>query len=323
MYNSDKVENVYNVYYNRTSSYCKIIFYEWYNNKWNKKLRQISFSKREIDPVKCVLTFRKIASKYGENISYEPHKYYTNGIYTYYKHRYQGEVTVLDMNSAYLWVLTKPLAIWETKTEININDIWKKEFDFYSFENEMHCEMFYKDDNHMQGAMLWADVKVYGYKSKVFYENTAKELYRLKCEVNKEKYKNVANIAVGCMHKRSGKQNNTTIASSLYAYFSWYIDNLVVKFKNKGYNVIMITTDSIKIAGSYNKDDNVVCIGEGLGDFKIEYEGDAKYYSQGHYEESNIKWKGKPNYMRSGLKRCQFIDNLEEERGIYEKYAVK
>ena len=124
------------------------------------------------------------------------------------------------------------------------------------------------------------------------------------------------------MHKHSGKQNNTTIAASLYAWFAWYIDSLVVKFTKKGYNVIMITTDSIKIAGKYNPEDNIVTIGDGLGEFKVEFEGEAKFYSSGHYEDSSIKWKGKPMYMIEGYQRCQFIDNLKEEKKIYDKFAI-
>lgn len=270
------------------------------------------------------MTFRKIASKYNENIPYEPNKKYTNGIYTYYKGAYNGYVTVLDMNSAYLWALSQPLADWNTKKEVSMKEVFLKEYDFYSFENELHCEMFYKEDmERMTGAMLWADVKIYGYKASIHYENTVKELYRLKCEVNKERYKNVANITVGCMHKQSGKQNNTTLAASLYAYFAWYIDNLVVKFKNKGYNVIMITTDSIKVAGKYNIDDNLIKIGTGLGEFKVEYEGEAKYLAIGHYEENSIKWKGKPQYLRDGFTKCLFVENIEKERKIYEKYAIR
>lgn len=228
------------------------------------------------------------------------------------------------MNSAYLWALTQPLADWETRIEVDQSDVFNGTYDYYCFENALHCEMYYKKDiNRMVAAMLWADVKIYGYKSRLYYQETAKELYRLKCEVNKERYKNVANIAVGCMHKRSGNQNNTTLAASLYAYFAWYIDNLVENFSKKGYNVIMITTDSIKIQGKYNPEDNLVEIGNGLGQFKIEYEGEAKYITQGHYEESTVKWKGKPLYMQLGYPKCQFIDNLKEERSIYEKFAIK
>ena len=314
---------IYNVYFNRTATNCRIIYYEYESNKWRKKLREISFSPKEIDPVKCVLTFRKIASQYNENIGYEPHKRFTNGIYTYYKRQYKGYVTVLDMNSAYLYALTQPLADWETRTEVTMKDVFNKTYDYYCFENDLHCEMFYKEDKvRMTGAMLWADVKIYGYKSKLYYQNTARELYRLKCEVNKEKYKNVANIAVGCMHKRSGRQNNTTLAASLYAWFAWYIDNLVVKFEKSGYNVIMITTDSIKIKGKYNFNDNIVDIGNGLGQFKVEYEGEASYFSQGHYIENKVKWKGKPLYLQEGFTKCSFVDNIKREKKIYEKYAI-
>lgn len=320
----DKVDKVYNVYFARSSSSCKIVFYDWEEDRWKKRLRQISFSPREIDPIKCVLTFRKIASSFGELQPYEPNKIYTNGVYAYYKQSYKGYVTVLDMNSAYLFALTQPLADWTTRTECTMEEVFSKKFDYYCFENELHCEMFYKEDiERMTGAMLWSDVKVYGYEGKVFYEQTAKELYRLKCEVNKEKYKNVANIAIGCWHKHSGKQNNTTMASSLYAWFAWYIDNLVVNFKKKGYNVIMITTDSIKIKGKYNFDDNIVKIGNGLGEFKIEYQGEAIYESLGHYQEDRVKWKGKPLYMAHGFDKCQFVENIEKEKAIYEAYAIK
>lgn len=323
MYIKEKVNKIYNVYFSRTTSNCKLIYYEFEEKKWKKRLRQISFSKKEIDPVNCVLTFKKIANSFGELLPFEPHKFYTNGIYTYYKGRYSGQVTVLDMNSAYLWALTQPLADWQTRTEINLSDVWKKDFDYYSFENDLHCEMFYKNDTKiMQGAILWADVKVFGYKASCHYINTAKELYRLKCEVNKERYKNVANIAVGCMHKRSGKQNNTTLVASLYAFFAYYIDFLVDQFKKKGYNVIMVTTDSIKIAGDYNEEDNIVKVGDGLGEFKVEYKGDAKYFSEGHFVEGKEKWKGKPKYMQDGFEKCLFVENIENEKVIYEKYAV-
>lgn len=315
---------MYNVYYKRTTSSCKIIYYEYIGNKWCKRLREISFSPREIDPIKCVLTFRKIASGYGELLPYEPNKAFTNGIYTYYKHSYSGMVTVLDMNSAYLYALKQPLADWDTRKECSLKDVWEMKYDYYCFENDLHCEMFYcKDINRMQAAMLWADVKIYGYYASCHYVNTANELYRLKRDVNKEKYKNVANIAVGCMHKRSGKQNNSTIAASLYAWFAWKIDTLVCSFEKKGYNVIMVTTDSIKIKGEYHPEDNLIPIGDGLGEFKVEYVGEAKYYSQGHYEEQRTKWKGKPTYLIDGFSVCKFIEYIDKEREVYKKYAIK
>lgn len=226
------------------------------------------------------------------------------------------------MNSAYLFALSNKLADWESCREVTKEQVFKKEYDFYSFENPVHCEMFYKEDMFkMQSAMLWSDVKIYGYKGKNYYPNTIKELYKLR-EKDKERYKNVANIAIGCMHKHTGKQNNTTLAASLYAFFAWYIDDLVAKFTKSGYNVIMITTDSIKIAGTYNQDDNIVTLGDGLGEFKIEFEGDAEYYSEGHYQENRVKWKGKPQYMIDGHRKCLFVDNIEEERKIYVKYSI-
>lgn len=323
MYDPMNVRYTSNVYFTRSTSNCKIIYYE-YDGKWRKRLREISFSPKEIDPIKCVLTFKKIAKSYDELLPYEPNTPYSNGIYTYYKGEYKGYITALDMNSAYLWALCQPLADWETKTECTRKEVWSKKYDFYCFENALHREMFYKEDiKRMRGAMLWADVKIYGFRASIHYEKTAKELYRLKCEVNKEKYKNIANIAVGCMHKHNGKQNNTTLAASLYAYFAWYIDNLVDIFTKKGYNIIMITTDSIKIEGKYNEEDNLISIGDGLGQFKYEYEGQAKYFSSGHYEEGTVKWKGKPEYMRLGYAKCKFIENIDKEKKIYEEFAIK
>lgn len=323
MYDPLKVNKRWNVYYFATTSSCKIIYYEEENGKLKKKLREISFSKPEIDPLRCVLTFKSIANRYGELLPYEPNKWFHNGVYTYYSGKYSGYTTALDMNSAYLYALTQPLADWETRTECTFEDVISKKYDYFCFENSLNCVMFYKEDYFkMVGANLWADVKIYGYKASRHYVKTAEELYRLKCTVDKEKYKNVANIAVGCMHKHSGTQNNTTLAASLYAWFEWHIDNLVAKFKEKGYRVIMITTDAIKIAGKYNPEDNLVKLGNGLGEFKIEYEGEANYYTQGHYQEDKIKWKGKPAYMIDGFKRCKFVDNIEEEKPIYEKYAI-
>ena len=272
--------------------------------------------------MRCVLTFKKIANSYHELLPFEPHKYYTNGIYTYFTKTYEGYVTVLDMNSAYLWALCQPLPDWQTQTECTKEDIYLGKYDYYSFENDLKTEMFYgKDISRMVGAMLWAGVKIYGYKASIHYKKTCRELYRLKTQVNSEKYKNIANIFIGCMHKRSGKQNNTTLAAGLYSFFAWYIDSLVEKFKNKGYNVIMITTDSIKLAGKYNMDDNIVTIGNGLGEFKIEYQGESKYYSEGHYEEQRVKWKGKPAYMIDGHKKITFLD-VDNELEILKKYAI-
>ena len=322
LYNPEKVNNPYICYYYASTSNCKIVYYEW-DNCWKKRLRQISFSPREIDPIRCVLTFRKIASSFGELLPYEPSKKYDNGIYTYFKGAYKGNVTVLDMNSAYLFALTQPLADWETRTEVKAEDVFNKSYDYYCFENDLHRLMFYKEDQErMVGAMLWAGVRIYGYKASCHYLETAKELYRLKTQVNKERYKNVANIAVGCMHKHSEKQNNSTLAASLYAWFEWNIDNLVAKFEKKGYNVIMVSTDSVKIAGDYKEEDNIVTIGSELGEFKYEYKGPAEYYSSGHYSEKTEKWKGKPQYMIDGHKPCQFVNNIEKELEIYEKYFV-
>lgn len=299
------------------------MYYEW-QDRWRKRLREISFSPREIDSVRCVLSFRKIAKSFDELIPYEPNKTYTNGVYTYFKSAYKGYATALDMNSAYLYALSQPLADYTTRTELDLIKVLNKEYDYdyYCFENAMHCEMFYKDDKRMIGAFYWQDCKVFGYRGKVYFEKTCKELYRLKMEVNKERYKNVANIAVGCMHKHNGKQNNTTIAASLYAWFAWYIGTLVDKFENSGYKVVSISTDCVKIKGKYNPSDNVVTLGNGLGEFKIEYEGEAKYISVGHYEEDKVKWKGKPLYIAEGNNRCNFIETPEKERKIYERFAI-
>lgn len=228
-----------------------------------------------------------------------------------------------DMNSAYLWALTQPLADYTTKEECSIDDIFKKKYDYYSFENDLHRIIYYKEQiDQMQGAMFWADVKIYGYKSKIFFKKTAAELYALK-QINKDFYKNVANLTVGCMHKRNGERNSATLAGSLYAYFEWFISDLVAKLKKKKYNVIMVTTDSIKLAGKYNEEDNIFPVGLGLGEFKLEYEGESKYYSIGHYEENTVKWKGKPKYLRDGNKPCLFVSNLKQEAKIYEQYAEK
>lgn len=324
LYDRDKVSDISCAYYYRTAANCKIIYYEYSENRWRKRLREISFMPKSVNPVQCVLTFKSLAKAYNEQVPYEPNKIYTNGIYTYYSGNYDGYATVLDMNSAYLYALTQPLADWTTRTEIPLDQLFKTDFDYYCFENDIYCQMFYKENREgIIAACLWADVKVYGYKAKLYYQQTARELYRLKCEVNKEKYKNIANITIGCMHKRNGKQNNTTLAASLYAWFEWYIKTLVNKFENKGYKVIMISTDSVKIRGHYNQEDNIVELGTGLGQFKIEYEGTAQYHSVGHYVENEIKWKGKPQYMRDGYSKCEFISNLRKEKKIYETYSVK
>ena len=303
---------------------CKLIYYENENKKWHKRLREISFSPKEISPINCVITFKKIASKYKENISYEPNApIYNNGVYLYYNKPFHGNVTVLDMNSAYLWALTQPLPDWQTKEEVTFQDVYEGNHDFYCFENDIRRIMFYKEDyEEMLAAALWADVKIYGFKASRHFQQTAQELYRLKCEVSKERYKNVANIYVGCMHKREGKQQNTTMAAGLYALFEWNIKKIVGDFKKKDYNVIMVSTDSIKIAGDYKEEDNLIEIGTGLGQFKYEYRGEAKYLSSGHYEEDIIKWKGKPKYLIDGNERCRFVENIEKEREVYEKYAI-
>lgn len=266
--------------------------------------------------------FRKIAKSYGELVPFEPNKVYTNGVYTYYRCAYKGYATALDMNSAYLYALSQPLADYTTRTEITREEVRKKEYDYYCFENDLHCEMFYKDDERIIGTLFWDNCKVYGYKGRRYFTKTCEELYRLKTEVNKEKYKNVANITVGCMHKRSGKQNNSTIAASLYAWFAWYIQEKVKEFESKGYKVISISTDCIKIKGKYNEEDNIVRLGNKLGEFKIEYEGEAEYYSVGHYVEDKVKWKGKPQYLIKGYGKCNFIDTPEKEREIYERFAI-
>ena len=284
-------------------------------------MREISFIKKSADPLKCVLAFKKIANKYNECIPNDSSPVFHNGVYTYYKGAFSGFVQVYDMNSAYLWALSQPLADVSTKTPCSIKDVYNKKFDYFSFENELHRIMFYKNQiEEMQAASLWIDVKIYGYKSKVFFAKTAAELYKLK-SINKEFYKNVANLTVGCMHKRSGKNNSATLAASLYAFFQYYISNLVALLKKNNYNVIMVTTDSVKIAGVYNKNDNILKIGNNLGEFKLEYEGNATYYTIGHYEENNIKWKGKPQYIRDGCKPCKFIENIKNEREVYIKYA--
>ena len=304
---------------------CKLIYYEYneIEHRFHKRLREISFRDKSADPQRCVITFKGIAKKYNENIGFEPNSpVYDNGVYTYFSRPYKGKTTVLDMNSAYLWALSQPLPDWETKEESTLEEVASGKFDYYCFENELHRRMFYKEDyENMMAAAIWAGVKIYGFKASRHFVKTAQELYRLKCEVDKQKYKNVANIYVGCLHKKSGVRNNTTLAAGLYALFEWKIKNLVGAFKKKKYNVIMINTDSIKIAGNYNESDNLVEIGLGLGQFKYEYSGDSEFISEGHYIEKEEKWKGKPKYLIDGYNECNFIEDIEEERIIYETYA--
>lgn len=324
LYDKDKVSNPYNAYFHRTTSSCRMVYYEPHPEKGLiKRFVMVSFSRRDIVPVRCVATFQKIASGYGETLKYDPNPVYTNGIYIYYDKAYDGPVTVLDMNSAYLYALSQPLADWTTREECSMDEVISKKYDYYSFENGINREIFHKDDQlAMMAAYCWFGVRIYGFKSRLFYQRTCQELYRLKTTVNAEKYKNVANIAIGCMHKRSGKQNNATLAASLYAWFSWHIDGLVKRFQEKGYKVIMVTTDSIKVAGGYNPADGLVTLGGGLGEWKVEYTGDATYISEGHYTESREKWKGKPRYMVDGYERCTFIEKIEEEKEVIIKYAV-
>lgn len=313
------------MYYSKTITSCKIIYYVYEDGRFRKRLREISFCEKEISPINCVITFKRIAAQFNENIGYEPNApHYSNGVYLYYDKPYKGKATALDMNSAYLWALSQPLPDWETKEEVDFEDVKNEKHDFYCFENEMHRRMFFKEDySNMLAASIWAGVKIYGFKASRHFVKTAQELYRLKCEVNKDKYKNVANIYVGCMHKRGkSNQQNTTLAAGLYALFEWNIKKIVGDFKNKGYNVIMVSTDSIKIAGEYNESDNLVEIGSGLGQFKYEYSGDADYISSGHYTEKIEKWKGMPRYLIDGNARCTFVDNIEEEKGVYETYAI-
>ena len=317
----NKVDKIYNVYYAKTATWCKLVYYDYEDGKIKKRLRQINFTPRELDPIKCVLKFMKIANSFNEPIPKDDSPVFHNGIYTYFKGKYNGYIEVYDMNSAYLWALTQPLADVTTKTECSIKDVIQKKYDYYSFENPLHRIMYYKEQvDDIQGAFFWDELKIYGYKSKVFFEKTAQKLYELK-KKNKQLYKNVANITVGCMHKRSGKRNSATLAASLYAYFEWYVGNLVYKLKKNKYNVIMVTTDSVKIAGHYDESSNILKIGDGLGEFKLEYKGESNYLSQGHYEEGSIKWKGMPEYLRGGGRPCKFIEELEEERGINEKFA--
>lgn len=308
------------MYFYRNVTSCKLIYFDFEDGKIKKRLREISFSDRASDPLKCVLTFKRIAQKFNEYIPKDDATVFNNGVYTYFKGKYDGEIQVYDMNSAYLWVLSQPLADFSTRQECTIKDIFNKKFDYYSFENELHKIMFYKEDiEKMKLNLFWADLKIYGYKSKVFFKNTAEELFKLK-KINPY-YKNVANLTIGCMHKKINQNNSATLASSLYAFFEWHISNLVAKLKKKGYNVIMITTDSVKIAGHYDEKDGILPIGNNLGEFKLEYEGEAKYYSIGHYFENKEKWKGKPEYLRAGYKPCLFIENIKEELPIYEDYA--
>lgn len=322
LYQREKVSNVFTAYFNRNVTSCKIVYYTWTDNRWKKNFKEISFSPRDTNPVKCVSTFQKIASKYGELLPHEDTKVFDNGVYTYFSRPYEGYCTALDMNSAYLYALTQPLADYTTRQEVDPYDVGKNEFEYYSVESPLMREIYHKDDIRLQGALLRAEIKVYGYKAKRHFIKTAEELYRLKCEVDKERYKNVANIYVGCMHKRSERRNNATLAASLYAWFAMYIQKLVKKFEEKGYEVVSLSTDCIKVKGKYNPEDEVVKLGNGLGEFKIEYEGEAKYYSVGHYEEDKVKWKGKPQYLIKGYKKCDFIEISEEERRIYEEFAI-
>ena len=148
IYDASKTSNIFKAYYYKTTSSCKLVYYDYDNNKVRKKLREISFSPKEIDVLKCVFTFRHIASEQGELLGYDPSPVFSNGVYTYFNRGYKGYVTVLDMNSAYLYALKQPLADWHTRTECTIEDVSKRKFDYYSFENDLHKEMVYKLNNN-------------------------------------------------------------------------------------------------------------------------------------------------------------------------------
>lgn len=323
-YNLNKNYNPFVVYFNRTATYCKIIYREIEKDKFVIKLREINFSSKKSNVGRAVIAFRKIQQRFDEMVDYEPNKKYTNTVFSYFERPYEGLVTVLDMNSAYLHALRQPLPDHTTQTKIDLSGALSGDYDYISFENKVHTLMVHKNmRNQLIAASLFENVEIYGYKAKVFYEKTAKQLYKNKVEIDSEFWKNVANFTVGTMHKRSGKKNNTTIAAGIYAWMEYYFTNLIEKFKKKGYHIIMVNTDSIKVKGFYNKEDNLVVLGNNLGEFSIEYVGESKYISEGHYEEDKVYWKGKPRYLHDGrYKVCTFIENLEEEKEIYEKFAI-
>lgn len=316
-------------YFYRTRSCCKIIYYDLNlkTGKLVKRYKEISFKPESAEPTKCVSEFNKIAESFGEKLEPEvDSQHYTNQVYSFFKGKYKGETTVLDMNSAYLWALNQPLADYTTKKELTKDEvIGNKEYDYFLFENSIHRLIVYKKHiTQLISCLLFENVKIYGFKSKCFFPKTVEKLFYLKKHDDSLLYKNVANIYIGCLHKRSGINNNDTLVSSLYALFHYNIETIVKKFENKGYKVIMVTTDAIKIAGSYNESDNLIQIGDGLGEFKYEFIGEANYESVGHYTEDKVKWKGKPAYLQDGNANCEFInpDKFNEEIKIYEKYAI-
>lgn len=319
----DKNLDIGKVYYYRTVSSCKLIYFTFEESKLKKHFEEISFLKKVEDPSKAISTFNNIARKYNEEYEYDDFKY-TNGVYSYFDKEYRGEVVVYDRIKAYLHSLTQPLADKDSKTEISIEHYLHNphEFDYYLLENQLWSELLYhKDFESIISFFGYADIKIYGFKSKTFYKETAEDLFR-KTKKCPEKYKLAANIAVGCMHKSNGKNNRTTIAASIYALNEWYMKDLKHRLEEAGYKIIAINTDSIKIKGKYNEKDGIIDIGEELGQFRIEYQGLAKYYSVGHCEEDKVKWKGKAGYMINGNEPCMFVENLEKELKIYKEFAI-
>lgn len=338
LYDTKATSNVGNAYAYTTLSECKLIYYTINTTQtkgFQKKQVMISFREKSEDPSYCIQQMNDALKKNDESLGTDPSSVTNNKVFGYYNARNSGKHTVttsLDMNSAYVNAFKQLVADWKTRTLCSYKEVKDKSYDYYQVEREDDGEityryMYYKENiEDVLKLLMFPNYKVYGYKGMYVAQKTLEDCYNLRFvdKNNYKKWKNIMVIYIGTMHKRSGKNNRATIASSIYAWMEWYMGLLVKKFKEKGYKVILVNTDAIKFVGTYNNDIEEIVLGEDLGQFKIEHEGTSNFISEGHYEEgNNVKWKGVPEYMRKdGAKPCEFkYETIDKEREIYYEYA--
>lgn len=339
LYDARVTNNIFNVYLYTTKSECRVIYYALKNNNIKsvqKKQVMISFRQKSEDPAYCILQMNHALKRNGESLKADPSEVTNNKIYGYYDSKYGGKhltSTSLDLNSAYIHAFKQVVADWETKTLCDVEDVKNKKYEYYQIEKIRYGQvtyryMYYKENTEeLLDLMYLPGYKVYGYEGIYVAQETLQECYdkRFLNKSEYKKWKNIMVIYIGTFHKRSGKNNRATIASSIYAWMEWYMSSLVQAFKDKGYKVILVNTDAIKIVGEYNTEDNLIPLGEGLGEFKVEYVGESDFITEGHYLEGNkLRWKGMPEYMRDGVtKACKYtFDTLNKEKEIYIKYAI-
>lgn len=325
------------VYVYKTDIKCMLVFYTF--GKRNQLM--LTFQRPSMTGTEAFREFKRIAKQFKEELVIDGMEGFKNKVYDYFNPKafnIESEFTSIDQNRCYSYMLMQPVADYRTKTPCSAEDVLKGDHEFYKVEGLLLSgdtvnEIVHRDDFERINKLTSQNLNFYSYESMYFCPKTVKYITDMGNKtINSETYsfyKEVINKFIGFLKANNPKlykTNSATVHASIYARNKVEMQTYVNKFIEKGYTVMLVKTDAIKIVGDYNSEDNLVVLGDNVGEFKIEGNGRGRFISKGNYYFGDIQsHSGVAKYRQHEGEKTDALTfeakNLNKEMEIIRKYT--